>query len=153
VSEQGQQFLELYRVARVEPQSRFYEKRRRTYQSAHQQLLLTSSIVFGGSAAIGLIAGLDVPGKLVWAILATILPAITTMFAAYEGLYAFDRVGKLYQDAAATLSLVDTPTLSAAADERELLAQYVADVERVFATEQGQWGQLAVETQGEPSHR
>ena len=97
------------------------------------------------SAAVGFIAGLDVTGKLVWAILAAILPAVTTVLSAYEGLYAFERIAKLYRDAARNLRRVEAPDLSRAVDEAAAVARYVDEVERVFTNERGQWGQLAVE--------
>jgi SMODS and SLOG-associating 2TM effector domain 1 len=146
VSSRAQQFVEVYRQARIEDQRSFYERRANSFQTAQRQLLLTSAIVFGVSAALGLIAGLDVPGKLVWAILAAILPAVTTVLSAYEGLYAFERIAKLYRDAARNLRRVETPNLSDAADDCAAVAQYVAEVEQIFTNERGQWGQLAVET-------
>ena len=146
MSSRGQQFVDVYRQARVEEQRAYYASRAKVFQNAYQQLLLTSAVVFGISAAVAFVAGLDVPGKLVWAILAAIVPAVTTMLAAYGGLYAFERVAKLYRDAARNLRRVDAPDLSAVADERVAIAQYVAEVERIFTNERGQWGQLAVET-------
>jgi hypothetical protein len=146
VSVHAQQFVEVYRQARIDDQRSFYERRASSFEVAHRQLLLTSAIVFGLTAAIGLIAGLNVPGKLVWAILAAILPAITTVLAAYEGLYAFERIAKLYRDAARNLRRVETPKLSGAVDEDAAVAHYVAEVEQIFTNERGQWGQLAVET-------
>jgi hypothetical protein len=140
-----EEFLEVYRQARVENQREYYERTARRFEGAHRQLLLTSAIVFGLSAAVSLIAGLDLPGKLVWAILAAILPAITTALSAYGGLYAFERIAKLYRDAARNLGLVSTPELDDTEDEWAVLAKYVADVEQILGKERGQWGQLALE--------
>ena len=150
MSDRAQQFVEVYRQARLVDQRTYYERTASRFQAAQRQLLLTSAIVFGISATVGLIAGLDVPGKLVWAILAAILPAITTVLSAYEGLYAFERVAKLNRDAARNLRRVEIPNLSAAADERTVIAQYVAGVEQILTNERGQWGQLGVEKPSEP---
>ena len=150
MNDRAQQFVEVYRQARLEDQRTYYERTASRFQAAQRQLLLTSAIVFGISGTVGLIAGLDVPGKLVWAILAAILPAVTTVLSAYEGLYAFERVAKLNRDAARNLRRVETPSLSGDIDERTVIAQYVADVEQIFTNERGQWGQLAVENPGEP---
>jgi len=149
VSGHVEQFVEVYRQARIEEQRLYYERSARKFQAAHRQLLLTSAVVFGISAAAGLIAGLDVPGKLVWAIFAAILPAVTTVLSAYEGLYAFERIAKLYRDAARNLRRAETPNLSGAVDQRAAVAQYVAEVEQVFTNERGQWGQLGVEASPE----
>jgi hypothetical protein len=145
VNERAQQFVEVYRQARVEDQLKYYDRSARKLESAHRQLLLTSAVVFGLSGAFGLIAGLDVPGKLVWAIVATILPALTTALSAFEGLYAFERLAKLYGDAARNLKRVQSPKLADGEDERAAVAGYVADVERIFRNERGQWGQLKVD--------
>jgi len=138
--------VEVYRRARVDDQRVFYERRAETFENAHQQLLLASAVVFGVSATVGLLAGLDVPGKVVFAIVAAVLPAVTTVLTAYEGLFAFQRVAKLYRDAARNLRRLDPPTPGDAA----AIARYVAEVERVFTNERGQWGQLALETHSEP---
>jgi len=148
-----EQFLEVYREARVDDQRRYYEQRAKTYQAAHSQVLLLSSIVFGASSAIGLLAGLDVSGNRVWAILAALLPAVTTMLAAYEGLYAFQRLAKLFRDAGRNARLIQSPTLAGGDDDRAAVAKYVADVEQVFTTERGQWGQLAMDVQPEQQER
>jgi hypothetical protein len=153
VSARARQFVELYRAARVEDQRDFYLRRADEFEGAHRQLLLVSSLVFGISGAVGLIAGLDVPGKLVWAILAAVLPAITTALAAYQGLYAFERIAKLYGDAARNLRLVEAPRLSDSADESAAVAAYVNQVEAIFKRERGQWGQLAAEEAGEKEQR
>jgi hypothetical protein len=139
------EFVEVYRQARVENQREYYERSARRFEGAHRQLLLASAIVFGLSAAVSLIAGFDLPGKLVWAILAAILPAITTALSAYGGLYAFERIAKLYRDAARNLRLVSTPELDETDDEQAVLAKYVSDVEQILGKERGQWGQLALE--------
>jgi SMODS and SLOG-associating 2TM effector domain 1 len=145
VNERAQQFVEVYRQARVEDQLKYYDRSAKRLESAHRQLLLTSAVVFGLSGAFGLIAGLDVPGKLVWAIVATLLPALTTALSAFEGLYAFERLAKLYGDAARNLKRVQAPQFADGEDERAAVAGYVADVERIFRNERGQWGQLKVD--------
>lgn len=153
MSSREEQFIELYRQARVEDQRAYYERNAATFQAAHQQLLLASAIVFGVSGAVALVAGIDVPGKLVWAILAAVLPAITTVLAAYGGLFAFERVAKLYSDAGRNLRRVQQPGPSDTPSAQAALARYVADVERIFEQERGQWGQLAVEPPAQPAGR
>jgi SMODS and SLOG-associating 2TM effector domain 1 len=145
VSTRAQQFLDVYSTARVEDQRAYYERTVRRFESRRRQVLLASSIVFGVAAAVGLIAGLDVRGKVVWAALAAILPAITTALAAYEGVYAFERITKLNRDAARNLRRIAVPELAEADGKQAAVAGYVADVEQVFARERGQWGQLQIE--------
>jgi hypothetical protein len=145
VSAREEQFAAICGRARVDDQRAYYEARSQAFERAHRQLLLVSAVVFGLAAATGLLAGLDVPGKVVFAIVAAVLPSISTALAAYEGLYAFQRVAKLYRDAARNLRRVDPP----AAFEAPAVGEYVAKVEHVFTSERGQWGQLAVETASE----
>jgi hypothetical protein len=125
MTQRAGEFLEIYRVGRIDD----------------RQLLLLSSILFGVAALCGLLAGLQISGKLGFAIAAAVIPPLTTALAAYEGLYAFERNAKLYRDAARNLSLVRAP--SAATVTGESLAEFVAGIEAIFAREQGQWGQLA----------
>jgi uncharacterized membrane protein len=145
VTSRERQFVELYRQARVENQRGYYERTAARFEAAYQQLLLLSAVLFGISGAIALLAGIDVPGKLVWAIFAAIVPAITTAIAAYQGLFAFERIAKLYRDAARNLRRLPPPIVGDTTSAQAAIAAYVADVERVFERERGQWGQLASE--------
>jgi hypothetical protein len=145
VSTRAEQFLEVYSTERVENQRAYYERTATRFEARRQQVLLASSVVFGVSAAVGLIAGLDVRGKLVWAALAAILPAVTTALAAYDGLYAFERITKLNRDAARNLKRIGVPELEDAGGKQAAVARYVAEVEQVFVHERGQWGQLQAE--------
>ena len=145
----AEQFLEVYRSARVEDQRAYYEQSAKRFESARRRILLLSSIVFGATATVGLIAGLDVRGKVVWAALAAILPAITTALAAYDSLYGFERIAKLNRDAARNLRRIEAPTVGQADGSQAAVAAYVASVEQVFERERGQWGQLQLDVPAE----
>jgi hypothetical protein len=145
VSTREEQFLELYRQARVDNQLDYYEGTAKRFERAHNQLLLLSSVVFGVTGAVALVAGLDVPGKAVWAVIAAVLPAVTTVIAAYQGLFAFERVAKLYRDAARKLRRIQPPPVTGTTEASPAFAAYVAEVEGIFEREQGQWGQLVSE--------
>lgn len=153
MSSRVDQFVEVYQAARVEDQRDYYLRRAKEFEAAHRQLLLVSSLVFGLSGTVGLIAGLDVSGKLVWAVLAAILPAITAALAAYEGLYGFNRFAKRFNDAARNLRRVEPPRVSGTDDERDAVVDYVMRVEGIFRDELGQWGQLVAEQRGEEDQR
>ena len=145
MNERERQFVELYRQARVEDQRGYYDRTAGRYEGAHRQLLLVSAILFGVSSTVALISGIDVPGKQVWAVFAAVLPAVTTAIAAYEGLFSFERVAKLYRDAARNLRRAQPPLIDDAATADAAVANYVAEVERIFERERGQWGQLGSE--------
>jgi hypothetical protein len=145
VSSREQQFVELYRRARVEDQRTYYEDTARRFEAAHRQLLLGSAVVFGLSGAIAVLSGTEVPGKLVWAILAAVLPAVTTAIVAYQGLFSFERVAKLYRDAARNLRRSRTPVVDDTASAQASVAAYVAGIEAIFERERGQWGQLGTD--------
>jgi hypothetical protein len=87
---------------------------------------------------------LHISGKLVWAVLAAVLPA--TALSAYNGLSAFERVTTLSRDAARNLRRVQPPRI-AHSDAQGEVSDYVMDVVRILEKERGQWGQLAVEPQ------
>ena|SRR5215218_2050516 len=149
MSSRQEQFLEVYRLARVEDQRGYHERTAANAEAAHRQLLLTTAIVFGVAGAVAVLAGLDISGKLVWAVLAAVLPATTTVLSAYNGLYAFERVTKLSRDAARNLRRVQPPQI-AHGDAQAGVSGYVAEVERILEKERGQWGQLAVEPRAKP---
>jgi hypothetical protein len=146
MSSRQEQFLEVYRLARVEDQRRYHEHVAARAEAAHRQLLLITALVFGVAGVVAVLSGLDIQGKLVWAVLAAVLPAATTVLSAYNGLYAFERVSKLSHDAARNLRRIQPPRI-AHSDAQSAVSGYVIDVERILEKERGQWGQLAAEPQ------
>jgi len=149
VSSRAEQVLQVYRAARLDDQLRYYGKRRAEYERAHGELLIASAVLLGLTSTASALAGIDIGGKIVWAILAAILPALSTALAAYGGLFAFDRQAKLFTDAVRNLRLLEEPELSQMRDEQQAdtaLRQYVQQVEEVFRSEQAQWGQLGAES-------
>ena len=83
-----------------------------------------------------------------WAIAAAVIPAVYTALAAYDAIFGFERVSKLYGDAIRSLRVVEEPDLAGIADEAEAAAEvaaYASAVEAVLFKEQGQWGQLTAE--------
>jgi hypothetical protein len=144
MSSRPEQFLEVYRVARVENQREYYERGAANAEAAHRQLLLITAIIFGVSGAVAVLAGLGIPGRRGWAVLAAILPALTTALSAYNGLYSFGRVRKLFRDAAHNLRRAQPPR-ARGSDAQTAVARYVSSVEQILASERGQWGQLELE--------
>lgn len=144
----AEQVLGVYRAARLQDQLGYYERRRTQFDRAHGELIVASAVLLGVTSTASALAGTQVPGKLVWAILAVILPMLSTALAAYGGLYLFERHAKLYGDAVRSLRFVEEPDLSGVGENEanDALSRYVEQVEAVFGNEQAQWGQLA----GEP---
>ena len=151
MNERDREFVELYRRARVEDQRAYYDRAASRFEGAHRQLLLASAVLFGLSGSVALISGIDVPGKVVWAVFAAVLPAATTAIAAYEGLFAFERVAKIYRDAARNLRRAAPPIVGDTSDADAAVIAYVAEVERIFERERGQWGQLATKATPPPT--
>jgi conflict system pore-forming effector with SLATT domain len=145
VTSRAQQVLDLYRGARVEDQLGYYEQRRSLFERAHGELLVLSAVLLGATSTVSGLAGVNISGKLVWAILAAVLPALSTLLAAYSGLFGFDRNAKLYADASRNLALLDQPGAGDEAPGDDAVAGYVQQAEDVFQKEQSQWGQLASE--------
>ena len=145
MNERERELVELYRRARADDQRGYYERTAARFEAAHQQLLLGSAVVFGLSGAAAALSGIDVPVNLVWAILATVLPAATTAIAAYEGLFGFERVAKLYRDAARNLRHIPPPVVEDSPEAAAAATAYVAAAERIMERERAQWGQLSRE--------
>ena len=84
--------------------------------------------------------------------LAVAFPVLAAAVTTYANLYAFERIGKLYGDAAEGLRFVDAyfaPGVSVGAT----LGSYVERIEAIFTSEQKQWGQLVSEIEGAKSSR
>ena len=139
------QFIEFYQRHRVEDQLNYYHSRRKEFEAAQLQtswlagvvMILASGFAFLSASSIG-------PVPTLWRVLAAALPAVSAAVASFQRLFAFERLAKLYQDAATALRTIE----GAPTDDSEAnLQAYVTKVERIFAREQGQWGQLTADLQ------
>lgn len=154
MNDHPQDFLRLYLERRLQDQFAWYRGRRVELETARAQLITLTAVLLVLTAVAAALAAADLGGqRLFWSVLATAFPALSTAFSAYAGLYGFERVAKLYGDAANSLDriLAQAPE----PDERVAAAdvdKYVARIEDIFRKEQGQWGQLTGETpSAEPS--
>ena len=144
------QFFEIYQKYRYDDQYSFYEKRRKGFDAAKNQSLLLNIVLMFCAALVALCASVTVVIwlRLLFLLLAAILPVLSTAMTGYSALYAFEQQAKLYRDTLTNLHYVRAlnPTLKPGLDapefEREL-SKYVEEVEKILLAEQGQWGQLA----------
>ena len=153
MTERTEQFARLYAEDRFGSQLEFYEDRRAEAERARDQAI-NAKWVLATLAAIAGAVGAAVPEwRTGLAIAAAFLAAAATALAAYQSLYAFPRLAKLYRDAEISLQALNTaetgfrPGLSP--QETRAL---VEKTEKVFSQENGQWGQLFQHAPGEPGH-
>ncbi|HWS83365.1 MAG TPA: SLATT domain-containing protein [Ktedonobacteraceae bacterium] len=146
---EDRQFLELYRKHRYEDQLDFYRKRYGEFTKAQAQGIFISIGLMFFVFLAGALESVDVPWlKLTCLLAAAICPVLSTAFAAYSALYAFEQQTKLYRDTinnlqGARVLLADLEQGLSDADFATHLDKYVQEVEKIFQAEQGQWGQLA----------
>jgi hypothetical protein len=148
MSERSRQALTLYRAARLEDQGDYYRRTAAEYDRAGAQSVALSAVLLSLTTLAGTLAGLEISGKLGWAIAAAVIPAASTALAAYEAIFGFERISKLYADAIRSLRLIEEPDLTGIANEAEAAAQvaaYAGAVEAILLKEQAQWGQLTAE--------
>jgi SMODS and SLOG-associating 2TM effector domain 1 len=148
MSERSQQALELYRAARVRDQLSYYGATAAEYERASAQSAAVAALLLSVTTLAAALAGLDVTGKSAWAVVAVIVPAVSTALAAYEALFGFERMAKLYGDAVRSIKRLDEPHLGTT----EEVAAYVTAVETIFHNEQSQWGQLATRATAHQDH-
>jgi SMODS and SLOG-associating 2TM effector domain 1 len=145
MTERARQALLFYREGRLNDQIGYYEGAAAEYQRANAQSVAVGAVLLSVTSLAGALAGLDIAGKLGWAVVAAVLPALSTALAAYDALYGFDRIGKLYVDAVRSMRRVESPDLASArdaADAAAKVAAYATAVETILRNEQSQWGQL-----------
>jgi SMODS and SLOG-associating 2TM effector domain 1 len=146
--ERSRQALMLYQAARVEDQVDYYRRTSAEYDRAGAQSVAQSAVLLSLTTLAGTLAGLEISGKMGWAIAAAVIPAVATALAAYDAIFGFERVSKLYADAIRSLRFIEEPDLAGIDDEAEAAAEvaaYAAAVEAVLLKEQAQWGQLTAE--------
>jgi len=148
MSERSRQALTLYREARVADQLDYYRRTSAEYDRAGAQSVALSAVLLSLTTLAGTLAGLEISGKMGWAIAAAVIPAVSTALAAYDAIIGFERVSKLFGDAMRSLRLVEEPDLAGIAGGAEAAAEvaaYAGAVEDVLLKEQSQWGQLTGE--------
>ena len=140
------EFVELYTQDRLLHQLDFYHKRRVEAESARDQAIGAKAVLLGLSAVAGVVGAAYPATRPAMAIAAAFLAALATALAAYQSLYAYPKLAKLYKDAETSLTALRALGLSAELNASELRAR-VELIETVFTKENGQWGQLAKHSQ------
>jgi SMODS and SLOG-associating 2TM effector domain 1 len=143
MTERAEQLAALYAQDRLRHQLGFYHARRIEAERARDQAIHVKWALATLAAMAGSV-GAALPGwRTGLAIAAAFLAAAAAALTAYQSLYAFPRLAKLYQDAESALMALEVaragfrPGLSPEAT-RALMEQ----IEMVFVQENGQWGQL-----------
>jgi hypothetical protein len=138
------QFRGLYRDLRIADQEGFYTSRAEEYERAHTQAIAVRNTLLILAALLG-VAGqfFSGTGRAALGVAAAILAALAGAVAAFEALIGFPQLHKLYNDAA--LNLAEAGLDWDAARSGNDLQSEVERVEKIFRTENGQWGQLVVE--------
>ena len=150
MSEEDQQFWTFYHDHRFLDQLNFYQDRQKEFEKAQTQATNFHSVLMalaGIVSVIGTAHLLNDAFSTFFAILAVAFPVLAAAVTTYANLYAFERIGKLYGDAAEGLRFVDAyfaPGVSVGAT----LGSYVERIEAIFTSEQKQWGQLVSEIEG-----
>jgi hypothetical protein len=129
-------FRKLYKDARLKNQITYYEGARQEYANASRQGALAAVGFAALSFVAGLLAVFDVLGfREGWGVVGAGVGALSSAAAGYVGLYAFERLAKLYADAGRGLREIS----------ESLAAADVIAAEAVMQREQGQWGQLTAD--------
>jgi hypothetical protein len=140
------EFAALYTEDRLLDQLNFYNKRRVEAERARDQAIGAKAVLLGLAAVAGVVGATYSATRPEMAITAAFLAAFATALTAYQSLYAYPRLAKLYKDAETSLTALRALGLGAELEASELRAR-VELIETVFTQENGQWGQLAKDGQ------
>lgn len=142
-AERAAQFAALYAEARIGDQLRFYQNRRAEAEKAHDQAIHAKWILSTLAAIAGSVGAALPEVRTPLAIAAAFLAAAATAMAAYQSLYAFPRLAKLFRDAELSLSaLAAARKVMGSGLSHEQARALVERMEKVFSQENAQWGQL-----------
>ncbi len=137
-----EQFAELYAEDRLLDQLNYYRDRRVEAERARDQAITAKAVLLGLAAVAGVVGAAYPVTRPAAAIAAAFLAALATGLTAYQSLYAFPRLAKLYKDAETSLIALRAIGLGPGLQVSEIRAR-VELIEGVFKQENGQWGQLA----------
>jgi hypothetical protein len=146
VNDRAEPFRRLYQDLRIADQAAWYTNRSAEYMTAHAQAITVRNVLLFAAALSGLVLQLleEGSGRAVFGVIAAVLAAMAGGLTAYEGLIGFDHLSKLYGDAAHSLAEAELDWEAAGAGGD--IAADVKKVERIFRIENGQWGQLVLES-------
>ena len=142
------QFFQLYRKHRHMYQLGYYTKRQREFSGAYNEALALSITLIVITTLASAFESLSTL-RLFFTLVAVVCPVLAAALTAYNALYSFEEQAKLYDDARSNLEVIlaQVTTLpQEAEDEAEFhkrVTKYVQEVEGIFSSEEGQWGQLA----------
>jgi hypothetical protein len=145
VTTRAEEFRDLYRELRIEDQARFYASRSAEYKSAHQQAVYARNWLITLAGLLGVIGQFwSGTPRAALGVVAAVLAALAGAVVAYDALLDFPKLQKLYGDVALSVAEVridwaDRPPGTGLVAELER-------AEKIFATESGQWGQLALKS-------
>jgi hypothetical protein len=139
------EFRALYRKLRITDQRKYYEARSKEYADAHRQAIALRNALLLLAAIAGIVGQLfSGTGRAGLSVGAAVLAALAGAVTAFEVLIGFPQLKKLYEDAALNLATAEIDW-----DNAEAGSDVLADTERVekiFRTENGQWGQLVTKS-------
>jgi hypothetical protein len=141
----GRTVPDLYRTLRIADQRKYYEDRRREYEQASGQAIVVRNTLLVLAALAGVAGQLTTgTGRALSGVTAAVLAALAGGVTAFEGLIGFAQLRKLYNDAALNLAEAEIDW-DAAGPGGDLEAE-VERVEQILRSENGQWGQLVIES-------
>lgn len=146
MSGRAAQFHALYGELRIKDQKDYYAGRRDEYEQAHHQAIHARNWLLAAAALAG-IAGQITDGtwRALISIAAAVLAALAGLVTAFEALIGFPRLAKLYDDAWINVSVAEVEWRDLDPDGD--LTGGMNRVEQVFRKENGQWGQLTLQTE------
>ncbi|MGQ9628071.1 MAG: hypothetical protein ACUVV0_14345 [Anaerolineae bacterium] len=156
MNKRDEQFLKCYEKYRLKDQEDYYNARIEEYESARNQVINYVGLCMFLAAVFSLLSTLNYWPlsleivKKIFGGLAVVIPALSAAFAAYNTLYAFEKQGKLYEDALTALKRAysESPRLREGLSQagfRRKLRRYIYKAENVLRSEINQWGQLISE--------
>ncbi len=149
MTDRNADFAALYTQDRLLDQLHFYNRRRVEAEAARDQAIGAKAVLLGLSAVAGVVGAAYPDIRSAMAIAAAFLAAMATALTAYQSLYSFPQLAKLYKDAEISLAALRASGLGAELEAGEIRAR-VELIETVFTQENGQWGQLAKDSHPAP---
>jgi hypothetical protein len=145
VKTRAEEFRDLYRELRIKDQEGFYSDRSAEYKSAHQQAVYARNWLITLAGLLGVIGQFwSGTPRAALGVVAAVLAALAGTVAAYDALLDFPKLQKLYGDVA--LSVAEVRIDWAEPPAGTSLAAELERAEKIFATENGQWGQLVLKS-------
>jgi hypothetical protein len=150
-SDRRAQLLDAYRQERLASQAVWFARRAQSNETARRRAVTASAALLVLAALFGALASADASRRSLWGFAAAVAGALATALSSYAAAFGFERLARLYSRTSTAVAVADVfgprpdelARLDSDTERDHVVAQFVADTERLLRGEVDTWSRQA----------